>query len=153
MPALFFGVRRSTENGALVSSHQSATICAFGADLTAPTLDAGIGRKLVSMSVSAALIPAGKPALHSKKKPKGYPMRLFNACALLLALVFSMAAGVSAQPISDQAMVQIQSFLSEKNSWTAAEQKLQSTLLYAARVRAQGSMGAGLPASILGIDA
>ena len=52
------------------------------------------------------------------------------------------------------AMVQIQSFLSGKNSWTAAEQKLLSRRRCMPPVSGpKGSMGAGLPGSTLGIDA
>ena len=81
----------------------------------------------------------------------GDPVRLFNAGALLLALVF-VTAGASAQPIPGEGLAQIQAYLSDKESWTPAEQKLQSTLLYAARVMAQGSMGPGLPVSNAGVE-
>ena len=79
-------------------------------------------------------------------------MRLIKACALLLALASSWTASVSAQPIPDEGLAQIQAFLADKASWTPAEQKLQSTLLYAARVRSQGYMGPGLPLSNAGVD-
>src|SRR5450755_3107138 len=79
-------------------------------------------------------------------------MRLFNASALLLALVISSVAVVSAQSIPDQGLAQIQAYITDKDSWSPAEQKLQSTLLYAARVTLQGSLGAGLPASNPGVD-
>jgi len=79
-------------------------------------------------------------------------MRLFNASALLLALVISSVAGVSAESIPDQGLAQIQAYITDKDSWSPAEQKLQSTLLYAARVTLQGSLGAGLPASNPGVD-
>jgi hypothetical protein len=83
----------------------------------------------------------------------GNSMRLFKLCALFLALVVSPVSGVSAQPISDEGLAQIQAFMADKDHWTAAEQKLQSTLLYAARIKTQGSMGPGLPATNAGLNA
>jgi uncharacterized repeat protein (TIGR01451 family) len=80
-------------------------------------------------------------------------MRQFKACALLLAVVISSVAGVSAESIPDQGLAQIQAYITDKDSWSPAEQKLQSTLLYAARVKLQGSLGVGLPASNAGVDA
>jgi hypothetical protein len=79
-------------------------------------------------------------------------MRLFKAYAPLLAFVFLSVTGVSAQPIPDEGLRQIQAFITDKESWTPAEKKLQSTLLYAARFRAQGSLGTGLPVSNAGVD-
>jgi len=79
-------------------------------------------------------------------------MRRFKACAPLLAFVFLSVAGVSAQPIPDEGLRQIQAFITDKESWTPAEKKLQSTLLYAARFRAQGSLGPGLSLSNAGVD-
>jgi Subtilase family len=83
----------------------------------------------------------------------GISVRLSKLCAFLPAFVFAWVAGVSAQPIPDEGLAQIQAFIADKAHWTAAEQKLQSTLLYAARVQTQGSMGPGLPASIDGLNA
>jgi uncharacterized repeat protein (TIGR01451 family) len=79
-------------------------------------------------------------------------MRQFKACALLLALVISSVAGVSAESIPDQGLAQIQAYITDKDNWSSAEQKLESTLLYAVRVKLQGSLGAGLPATNSGID-
>src|ERR1022692_4274248 len=79
-------------------------------------------------------------------------MRRFKACAPLLAFVFLAAAGASAQPIPDEGLRQIQAFITDKESWTPAEKKLQSTLLYAARFRSQGFLGLGLPVSNAGVD-
>jgi hypothetical protein len=79
-------------------------------------------------------------------------MRLFKAYAPLLAFVFLSVTGVSAQPIPDEGLRQIQAFITDKESWTPAEKKLKSTLLYAARFRAQGSLGTGLPVSNAGVD-
>jgi hypothetical protein len=79
-------------------------------------------------------------------------MRLFKACALLLVFVFLSVNGASAQPIPEEGLRQIQAFITDKESWTPAEKKLQSTLLYASRFRAQGSLGPGLPVSNAGVD-
>jgi hypothetical protein len=79
-------------------------------------------------------------------------MRLFKACGFLLALTFFSVAAVSAEPIPDEGLAQIQAYVTEKSTWTPAEQKIQSTLLYASRFRSRGYIGSGLPISNVGVD-
>jgi hypothetical protein len=79
-------------------------------------------------------------------------MRLLKAYLLLPALAFCSTATVSAQPIPAEGLAQIQAYVTEKESWTPAERKIQSTLLYASRFRSQGYIGAGLPLSNAGVD-
>lgn len=79
-------------------------------------------------------------------------MRLFATWGSLPALVLCAVAAVSAEPIPDEGLAQIQAYATEKSTWTPAEQKIQSTLLYASRFRSQGYIGSGLPLSNVGVD-
>ena len=73
-----------------------------------------------------------------------FRLPLRPACAGLLVLLAAVLPGtLRAQPITAAAEAQIAALLADKEGRTPAEQKVDSTLLYASRVAAGEPMAAG----------